>query len=176
MANKKGNKDAAKGNETRAALRRPKALEMKIVGLSYRAIAERLSISHEQARHDVQTLIAETIDKELCDELREIENARLDYLWNRWFPRAVGRTLEDGTREEPDINAAHYCEKLSRRRAALNGLDRPVKVAPTDPTGRDQYHPIQDELSKLSIEDLRKIANGLGQETTKTDENTSRKA
>lgn len=63
------------------------------------------------------------------EEQRALENARLDFVWAKMMP-----LLDDadaGTR----IRAATACMRISARRAALNGLDAPVK-APVGPDGR----------------------------------------
>ncbi len=126
MANKKGNKGLAKGVSEEAALRRPKSLDMRIGGLSYRDIGRQLGVSYETARIDVKTILKETLDeaKEEAEELRQIEVERLDILWNKWFARAIG---SKELKIMPDKDAALRCLQIMKRRAELLGLDMPQK-------------------------------------------------
>jgi DNA-binding transcriptional MerR regulator len=62
-------------------------------------------------------------ESETRDELRTLENERLDELLRTWLPRARGTG-----QTPPDPKAAVIVMRLMERRAKLNGLDAPSKV------------------------------------------------
>lgn len=74
MRQKKGIEDAT------IAQRRVLALELRKAGYSFRRIAHRLDISHQQAFLDVKAELAELHDiaEESAEELRTMETERLD--------------------------------------------------------------------------------------------------
>ena len=59
--------------------------------------------------------------------MRQLEGARLDALMATLWPLA--------TRRSPDMTAIDRLLRIAERRAKLFGLDMPVKVAPTMPSG-----------------------------------------
>lgn len=95
------------------------ALELRIKGLSYRAIADRLKCSHETVRLDIEGELKRLADLniEKAAELRELELVRLDkiiYSLSNWV-------------ESGNIGAASVYIKASERRSKLLGLDAPTK-------------------------------------------------
>ena len=153
-----GNVGGRKGQDTVAALRRPESLKLRIIGLSWRQIGQQLKVNHETARSDVRTALKETLDgsKFDADEYRELELQRLDQLWARYFPLALGGKQPDYKDEEgklvigekfaPDSNAAWRCLQISKRRSELMGLDMPAK-APVDRDG----NPVPDKIEVTKI-------------------------
>jgi len=94
------------------------ALELRKAGMSYDDIAKRLGwASKSGAHHAVRRSLDRTI-QEPANELREVENARLDALFMAMFPRAL-------TGNE---KAVDRCVRIMERRAKLLGLDRPDVV------------------------------------------------
>ena len=122
---------------------------LRIQGFSYRQIGKELKISHEQARNDVKNILQQTLDncRESVEELRQLENERLDQLWAKFFQMAI----DDG-----DLHAAHRCISISKSRRELNGLDMPQR-APVDEAGRAAPERIN----------IKKILNILDAETAK---------
>lgn len=112
------------GDKEAIALRELESLKFRLEGYSFRDIGRKLLISHTMAQNDVNNVIAaETKDNEKnILRMREIENQRIDALWKRSYEEA----LKDN---EFNIAAFMVCDRLARRRAALNGLDMPVKVS-----------------------------------------------
>jgi len=95
-----------------------KALELRRRGKSYAEIARELGYSSGSGAHAaVKKALRKTL-KEPADELRKMENARLDAMLNALWPE-----IEKGN---PKAIAAGV--KISDRRAKLNGLDAPAEV------------------------------------------------
>lgn len=95
------------------------ALEYRRAGNSYRWIGNRLGVSYEQARRDVENelkrLAAERQDS--AEELRQLELERCDMLLAGLEPMAtVGNP-----------GAVNSFLRVMERRAKLLGLDAPVK-------------------------------------------------
>ena len=152
------NVGARKGQDAVAALRRPESLKLRIIGLSWRQIGQQLQINHMTARSDVRTILKENLDSNRpeTDEYRELELQRLDQLWSRYFPLALGGKQPDYKDEEgktvkgdtfaPDSNAAWRCLQISKRRSELMGLDMPA-MAPVDRDG----NPVPEKLEVVKI-------------------------
>jgi len=99
--------------------RRAKALELRVSGASYEAIADALGTTKYTTYLDVQKSIAglDKIAKEHAERLRDIELARCDALIKAAWPAA-----QDG--DDKSINAI---VRIMDRRAKLLGLDAPEK-------------------------------------------------
>ena len=123
-----------------AVQRASEALRLRGEGLSYRAIGERLNISPQTAWNDVQAAL-EIILVENATILLRLELERLDSLQFAVWPQATSG----------DCRAIDRVLRIMERRAKLLGLDSPVKVAPTDPTGTNPYE-------AMSAEELRALA------------------
>jgi hypothetical protein len=113
------------GHDTaREASKAIRALTLRIGGASYAHIAADLRMSDpSSARHLVMRALARR-EAERVDELRAIENARLD-------ADEAELRLIIGTRTKSDsarIRAVDARTRLSARRSRMNGLDAPVKV------------------------------------------------
>jgi DNA-binding CsgD family transcriptional regulator len=107
------------------------AVEMRLRGLMYREIAERLGITYETAVRTISRVMRreaaqdQDTDPNSVEAVRQMELGRLDRLWSVWFPRALGNP-EEGL--EPNMAAATYCLKVMKRRAEYLGLDREEKA------------------------------------------------
>ena len=155
-----GNVGGRKGQDVVAAIRRPECLRLRIIGLSWRQIGHQLDINHETARSDVRTALKETLEgsKFDADLYRELELERMDQLWSRYFPLALGGKQPDYQDEEgktvkgdtfaPDSNAAWRCLQISKRRSELLGLDMPA-MAPVDRDGNPV--PEKIEVAKMLV-------------------------
>lgn len=104
--------------------RQLRALEYRRAGWSYRAIGEKLGVSHVTAYDDVmgelQRLAKERVNN--LEELRELELERLDMLLKGLEPMAkVGNP-----------GAVNSFLKVMERRARLLGLDAPTELRVDD--------------------------------------------
>lgn len=98
--------------------KRTQAVTYRLAGMSYAQIAEACGYTEAaQARNLIVGALRETLSAQV-DELRELENLRLDrQLAAIWTQVLAG-----------DIPAGGLALRLSERRAKLNGLDRPTTV------------------------------------------------
>ena len=147
-----------KGQVELAVLRSVDSLRLRIIGLSWRQIGAQLNVSHETARQDVKNALKATIGSIQieADEYRELELERLDQLWARYFPLALGGKRPDypdkdgeiviGETFAPDTNAAWRCLQISKRRSELMGLDMPAQ-APVDRDG----NPVPERIEVTKI-------------------------
>lgn len=123
-------------NEVKAE-RVANAFALRKRGKTYRQIGEMLGYSHEQARQDIQTMLAGIIaeTKESAQEVLALELARLDDLQVNVYIEA----------QQGDDKAIGAVLKIMERRAKLLGLDvsRSLNVTVT-----------ADEISKMSDEEL----------------------
>lgn len=131
------NKAVGEMNEEQIIKRRAMALELRLQGGTYRAIAEQMKgagldfvnekYSHVAAYKDIQdemSFIRENIS-DLAEDVRLMELARLDAM-----TAGVWDAAEGG-----DIYAIDAMLKLMSRRAKYLGIDSPKKVAQTNPDG-----------------------------------------
>ena len=76
-------------------------------------------------------------------------------------PRSTWNRLEPPLSGHPSDTAPHRAGRLALsimgRRAKLNGLDAPTKIAPTDPTGEHQADTGAIDVSILSEDTLRRV-------------------
>lgn len=107
--------DIASGQRERA--RRVEAMSLRLAGLTYEQIGQRLDIS-KTAALDLVKRGLETAENLNAEQLREIENARLDRA-----QASIWTKVLDG-----DIQALDAFLRISARRARLNGMDAPQKV------------------------------------------------
>lgn len=105
--------------------RRQQALELRKAGFTYHKIGERLGISAQLARHDVQTALEEdAVGK--SEPLTDIELERLDNLYQVAYKKAL----------KGDLKAVEVALKISDRRAFFTdkkqaSLPAPVKQKAT---------------------------------------------
>ncbi len=93
------------------------ALEMRMRGLAYSAIAKEMGLASAQtAWNMVESALQRTI-QEPADAVRQVELGRLDMLFMVAFHKAV---------KERDMHASQQVLNIMNRRARLQGLDMPV--------------------------------------------------
>ena len=162
-----------KGETERLAVRRLAAMKYRLAGASYRVIAEKLTEERAQAYADEHGVSFERAMKQFphvskrtawddvtaeLEELRRetemqradlmaLENARLDQL----FSKALS-LYSTG-----DVPAGRLAVAVMGRRAKLNGLDAPTKIAPTDPTGEHPADTGAIDVNTLSEDTLRRV-------------------
>jgi len=128
-----------------SAERKKKALEFRRAGLSYDKIGEQLQISKTQA-YRLVTKALEELASEARDEaelVRVLELERLDrMLLGLWTKATAGH-----------LGSVEKVLKIMERRAKLIGLDKPTKVAATDPEGNEALRDLpSEELDKRIAE------------------------
>jgi|6_EtaG_2_1085325.scaffolds.fasta_scaffold04942_7 hypothetical protein len=101
-------------------------VRLRAVGLSFQQIADRVGYNSRQAAHEAYKAAIKLWGTETTEELRVVENERLDHLW-----RATMGQLEVAQRnDDPDLALAaiNTGVRVGGRRAALNGLDAPRQL------------------------------------------------
>ena len=162
-----------KGEEERIAVRRLAAMKYRLAGATYRVIAEKLTEERAQAfavekgisidramtriKHVSTKTVWEDVTAEMEDLRREtelqradlmaLENARLDQLFSKSLS-----LFSKGS-----VPAGRLAVLIMGRRAKLNGLDAPTKIAPTDPTGEHPADTGAIDVSTLSEDTLRRV-------------------
>lgn len=108
------------------AVRTVSVLDLRLKGLSLRAIAAQLGVSHEQVRVDEQAALAELAEREktLAMQRRMVEGQRLDALQAAIWDKA----------QKGDIGAINTSLRISAQRAQLFGLNAPTRVTMTPAT------------------------------------------
>ena len=162
-----------KGEVERLAVRRLAAMRYRLAGATYSAIAEKLiedrareyadahGISIERAMKKIKHVSTRTawddVTAELEDLRREtkvqradlmaLENARLDQLFSKSLS-----LFSNGS-----VPAGRLAVLIMGRRAKLNGLDAPTKIAATDPTGEHPADTGAIPVNSLSEDTLRRV-------------------
>lgn len=116
-----------------AASRRVKVVQMRMAGLAVREIATQVGCSPGTVSKDLYHALSEyqTNTEEEIERFRELWNQRLEKMvQGLWVSASRG-----------NVGAVDRIVRLAERSARLNGLDRPVKVAPTNPNGDQPYEP-----------------------------------
>ena len=115
---------ANREQQVKAYERQKEALSLRLVGLSYDAIAERLEFANRSgAFRAVQAALKKTL-QEPADELRTLELERLDSMLLPMMAQA----------KKGNQGAVDRVLRIMERRAKLLGLDAPTKQ---EVTGKD---------------------------------------
>lgn len=127
----------------RARRRAAQAIELRIAGYTYAAIADSVGYAHASAAQKavVRALAAEEeAQKGDRQRLRDMHNLRIERLIRAaWTPALKG-----------DVKAVTAIRGLLERQAKLNGLDAPINVKITD--GIDEE--IEALLSQMGLTEL----------------------
>ena len=155
------------------AVRRLAVMKYRLAGASYRTIAEKLTaedaqayadehdVSFERAMRKITHVSKRTVWDDVTAEMEELrsetqiqrgdlmalQNARLDQL----FSKALSLFSKG------DVPAGRLAIATMVRRAKLNGLDAPTKIASTDPTGEHTADSGAIDVSTLSEDTLRRV-------------------
>ena len=127
-----------------AAEKQRSALKLRKAGATFEAIARELGYQGPSgAYRAVMAGLRKTL-QEPADELRTLEVERLDALMLGLWTVARKGSLE----------AIDRILKIMARRAKLLGLDAPTKVAPTDPSGEQEYSGMTDDERIAAIMEI----------------------
>lgn len=124
-------KGRAKSRDIARAERDANIVRLRKAGYSYDEIGAQVGLT----KGAISKILHRYMDghysrtAEDIDSLVATEQARLDQLWRGIYPAAMSGNL----------GAVDRCIKIMERRARLLGLDAPNKVAPTDPSGANEY-------------------------------------
>lgn len=148
------------------ALRRGKALQMRLAGANYEAIAKELGYSSRaSAVTDIRRALVATV-QEPADEVRALELARLDMMWNTVL-KVLARnhvTVSNGKiiylggvpvkDDSPVLQAVDRLLKIQERRAKYLGLDAPkaFEVVTLDAVDA-QIRALTEELERVAAAD-----------------------
>ncbi len=106
------------------AVRRNRALELRLGHTSYRTIAKELGVHLSQSWKDVDAALSEHLDKrgEISEKVLNLELLRLDKLQVALFAKLKNA--------DPDTTCkiARTAVRLMERRARYLGLDAPTKI------------------------------------------------
>ncbi len=111
------------GRSVEAADRRRRAVALALAGLPYSAIATEVGYANKGTAHRA---VWQALHEQAEDDvraLRTLEDARLDRLWQRWWPVALRAYDPQG------LEATDRLLRIAERRARLFGLDAPRRVA-----------------------------------------------
>ena len=154
-------------------MRRLAAMKYRLAGATYRVIAEKLTeeraqafavekgISFERAMTRIKRVSSKTAWEDVTAEMEDLrretevqradlmalENARLDQLFSKSLS-----LFSKGS-----VPAGRLAIATMGRRAKLNGLDAPTKIAPTDPTGEHPADTAAINVNTLSEDTLRRV-------------------
>jgi len=124
----------------RAADRRSRVYAMKLGGLSFHEIGEKLNVSKQAAYAAFWQVMREVnaLTNGNAAEARKLEVERCDALLAGLWERArLG-----------SHDAANACVRILDRRARYLGLDAPIKTASTTPDGEPVHHTLEVVLVK----------------------------
>jgi len=97
--------------------RRGEALSLLMAGFSFEQIGDRLNITEDAAFGLVGRTLGRVVN-ETADELRALENARLDRAQTAIWSQVLAG----------DLKAIDMFLRISQRRSRMNGLDEPTRV------------------------------------------------
>ncbi|MDA1088655.1 MAG: sigma factor-like helix-turn-helix DNA-binding protein [Verrucomicrobia bacterium] len=114
-----------KGQHAKKAVRQATALELRIQGLSYRAIATECGVNMSTAYSDVQHALGllDDVRREKAEQYRALELLRLDAM-----TLSLSAKIDLG-----DTKAILVAVKIMERRAKLLGLDNPQAAEASGP-------------------------------------------
>lgn len=119
--------------ETAAAkVKAAKALELRMEGKTFEAIAQELGYNSKQACFDAVKRSLDAITREPAEALLKLDLERLDAMWGIHYLNA----------QAGDVHALAACMKLMERRAKMLGLDSPERheVSATVPAGLGHFY------------------------------------
>ena len=122
----------------KAAERRQEAVKLRIAGATFQQIGDRLGMTRQGAHVTIKRYLYETAKatEESADELRVLELQRLDALQaSHWSDAMKG-----------DIQKTLAILRIMNRRAALMGLDAPVRAEIANVTPVEIVEVVRDAI------------------------------
>jgi hypothetical protein len=143
-------------------------VRLRTLGLSFQAIAERVGYKSRSGAKEAYSKAIELWGGEAVDELRVVENERLDHLWRVLMGKLEIATRDPETSAGEVVSIINSALNLSRRRAQLNGVDIPRRHEITGVDGKplelttDIGQLINQRIDSLSERDpnVIEVANG----------------
>ena len=134
--------------------KKEKILALRLQGLTFQEIGDRLGLHKQRAWEVVMDHIKETQEtmREEAVQIRAMEIDRLDRLFASHFPVACGGRV-DGVVLPPDSHSAKVCLQIMDRRARYLGLDMPQNHAVNLAGEVSVKQPV--DLSKLTDDEIR---------------------
>lgn len=126
------------------------ALDLFIQGHNYQQVAEEMGVSHTTAWRRVQSGVKKRFHQ-ITDDLDQWILQQVEYLLKAL--KALEGSVKSG-----DVQAIDRAVKVFDRLSKLLGLDKPTKVAPTDPTGEFSYFDLDPRERALRIDRLLDLA------------------
>lgn len=141
-------------NTDALALRRAEAVKLRVQGLTFKQIAERLGIGGDTALKDVRSVIQQEVSAAV-DELRQVEDMRL----NAVIAQAVKVLQEQQDDPELVLKALDRIMRAGKHRRDLWGLDVPprldVTVHQLSDTDRELYELINEAKARNAVTEQR---------------------
>ena len=127
-------------------------IRLRTLGLSFQMIADRVGYAGRSGAKEAYSQAIKMWGGEAVEELRVIENERLDHLW-----RTVMGQLETAQKQQEDpstiMQIVNSALNISKRRSALYGVDAPRQVELTGADGgafeTDIGQLLRDRLARL---------------------------
>ena len=162
-----------KGELERLAVRRLAAMRYRLAGATYSVIAEKLTEDRAREYADAHGISVDRAMKKIKhvsirtawdDVLAEFEGLRRETEITRGDAMAMENTRIDqlyskalSLYSKGSVSAGRLALSIMGRRAKLNGLDAPTKIAPTDPTGERPADTGAIDVNTLSEDTLRRV-------------------
>lgn len=115
------------------------AARLRAANMSWRQIADVLDYADESSARRAAQRALDAVPVEAAEQLRAVENARLDYLLEKLAPGIDGGDV-------PSIESAR---KISESRRRLYGLDGPIQINMTETSQADLA--MQDMLNEAKM-------------------------
>ena len=110
-------------------------VRLRTLGLSFQMIADRVGYAGRSGAKEAYSQAIKMWGGEAVDELRVIENERLDHLHRVLMAQLETTTRDPETGAGEIVPLVNSALNLARRRAALNGLDSASKHEISGPDG-----------------------------------------
>lgn len=121
-----------RNDRTTISARELRALDLLTAGASYSQIAQVLDLKSRAGAHGLVTRAlakrAQEWDEVTVPQARSLYLERLEKLFQRWFPLALGSPTKQ---LPPDPHAAKLVLDMLKRYADVTGINAPVKVEET---------------------------------------------
>jgi hypothetical protein len=134
-----------------AVERQRQALELRLAGLTFEAIAREVGYSNRSSAADAVTAALRATVQVPADDLRQLECERLDSLLSAMWPKAVGGSHL----------AVDRCLAIMERRARLLGLDAPLRLRQEVITADDIDRAIRGMNEQADALEAAQLANDI---------------